>query len=495
MLSPASKVRAGFQKERLSDSVFRRMADVMPVNVMVCDLTDLKIIYLNEATRATLKKIEHVLPVKVDDLLGQSIDVFHKNPTHQRGLLADPKNLPHRARITIGGEILDLLVTAILDKDGRYVAPMLTWSLVTEQVKVETQTERLLQMLDNMPINIMMCDNDFNITYVNKTSTDTLSSLQNLLPVPASKLVGQSIDIFHKNPAHQRRLLADPTNLPHRAKIKLGPETLDLRVSALFDNGGHYSGPMLTWSVISADIKLAGDVQGLVQTITSSSQEMQATAQEQAAGAEQTNQQAAVVASASEELAASVSEISNQVTQASRIATTAVGEAGKSEESVRLLIGAAEKIGDVVEIINSIASQTNLLALNATIEAARAGDAGRGFSVVASEVKALAAQTAKATDEIKTQVVGIQSASQSTAHSIKEIAKVINEVSAISTSISGAIEEQSAATREVTRNITSVKDVAAEAGRSSATVLAVAGELAKRAGELQAQVTEYLNRA
>ena len=128
--------------------------------------------------------------------LGQTIDIFHKNPAHQRQLLPDPKNLPHRARITIGGEILDLLVTAICDQGGRYIAPMLTWSLVTEQVKAETQTERLLQMLDNMPINVMMCDNDFNIAYVNKTSVTTLTPLQKLCcPYPLASWWGNRSNI------------------------------------------------------------------------------------------------------------------------------------------------------------------------------------------------------------------------------------------------------------------------------------------------------------
>jgi methyl-accepting chemotaxis protein len=182
----------------LADRDFHSMVDDMPINVMVCELKDFRITYVNESTRRTLRKIEHVLPVKVDQLVGSSIDIFHKNPEHQRRLLSDPKNLPHRARITIGGEILDLTVTAIKDRKGQYVGPMLTWNLMTEQAKIEDQTARLLQMLDNMPINIMMCDSDFNITYVNKTSVKTLAPLQQYLPIPADQIVGKSIDIFHK---------------------------------------------------------------------------------------------------------------------------------------------------------------------------------------------------------------------------------------------------------------------------------------------------------
>lgn len=119
---------------------FRQMVEGMPVNVMLCELTEFRITYMNDATRKTLRSIEHVLPIKVDAMIGASIDVFHKNPSHQRRMLADPKNLPHRARITLGGETLDLLVTAITDSAGRYVSAMLTWSLVTAQVKTEDHT-------------------------------------------------------------------------------------------------------------------------------------------------------------------------------------------------------------------------------------------------------------------------------------------------------------------------------------------------------------------
>jgi methyl-accepting chemotaxis protein len=480
-------------KVDLHDALFRQMVELMPVNVMICELQDFRITYVNESTRNTLRKIEHVLPVKVDALVGSSIDVFHKNPSHQRRLLSDPKNLPHKARISIGGEVLDLLVTALTDRNGKYIAPMLTWSLVTEQVKGENNTARLLQMLDNMPINVMLCDLDFNVAYVNKTSLNTLRPLQSLLPVPVDKILGSSIDVFHKVPSHQRRILADPKNLPHRAKIKLGGETLDLRVSALLDPDGKYMGPMLTWNLVTGAVKLSDDVKMLVNIMASSSTEMQATAQTLAAGAEQASQQSSAVATASEQLTSSVTEISRQISEATNVVQVAVTEAQASEKLVANLTEAAAKIGNVSEVVAQIAGQTNLLALNATIEAARAGDAGKGFAVVASEVKSLANQTAKATDEISQQVKGIQESSQSTARAIREIVDVISRVSEISASISSAVEEQSAATQEVTRNISGVKQATEDTGRSSANVLAVSEDLAKRATELEDQITDFVN--
>ncbi len=473
-----------------------RLFDDMPISVMICELNDFRIIYLNESTRRNLKKIEHVLPVKVEALVGQSIDIFHKNPGHQRRLLSDPKNLPHRARITIGGETLDLTVTAMTDGRGRYTGPMLTWELATEKAKLEAETERLLQMLDEMPINIMMCDADTNITYINRTSLRTLDTVKHLLPIPPDQILGKSFDIFHKNPPHQRRIVGDPRKLPHAAKIKLGPETLDLRVSALTDKNGQYSGAMLSWSVVTANVRLADDfeknVKSLVSTLASASAEMQATATSLTSTAQYVDQRSTSAASASEELSLSVSEISRQVSEASRIASDAVEEAGKSDKLVAGLVVVSQKIGDVVALINQIAGQTNLLALNATIESARAGEAGRGFAVVASEVKALASQTAKATEDISSQIADMQAATANTATALKAITQTITTISEISTAIASAVEQQAAATKEVTTNINETTQAVSKTSRAAGSVLSASGDLATNASALEVQVDKFL---
>jgi methyl-accepting chemotaxis protein len=233
-------------------------------------------------------------------------------------------------------------------------------------------------------------------------------------------------------------------------------------------------------------------VKSLVQRVAQSAHHMETTAQSLAAAAEQTNQQSSTVSAASEELAASVTEISRQIAESSRVVGVAVNETSRSEQMVGSLVNAAQKIGEVTQIINDIASQTNLLALNATIEAARAGEAGKGFAVVASEVKSLANQTAKATEEIALQIKGIQDSSQTTAAAIREIGQVIQQVSEISTSISGAVEEQSAATKEVPANINGVSTAAQETGASSSTVLNVAQALTGQAANLEIQVDDFL---
>ena len=226
-----------------------------------------------------------------------------------------------------------------------------------------------------------------------------------------------------------------------------------------------------------------------------------------AAASEEASTNVQSVASATEEMASSVNEISRQVQESAMMANEAVDQARKTNDGVGELSKAAARIGDVVELINTIAGQTNLLALNATIEAARAGEAGRGFAVVASEVKALAEQTAKATGEIGQQISDIQAATQESVRAIQEISGTIEKLSEISSTIAAAVEEQGAATQEISRNvqqaaqgtqqvsshITDVQRGASETGSASSQVLSAAQSLAGESDRLKNQVEKFLN--
>src|SRR5712671_1465913 len=218
-----------------------------------------------------------------------------------------------------------------------------------------------------------------------------------------------------------------------------------------------------------------------------------------AAASEQASTNVQSVASATEEMAASVNEISRQVQTSGSIANEAVAQARKTNDRVGELAKAAARIGDVVELINTIAGQTNLQALNATIEAARAGEAGRGFAVVASDVKALAEQTATATGEISQQITGIQNATQESVGAIKEIGDTIDRMSEIASTIASAVEEQGAATQEISRNvqqaaqgtqqvsanITGVQRGTSETGSASSQVLSAAQTLSRDSNRLK----------
>jgi methyl-accepting chemotaxis protein len=263
-------------------------------------------------------------------------------------------------------------------------------------------------------------------------------------------------------------------------------------------------------------------VNGIVRSVAAAAAGMQTTAQSMTATASDASSRAATVgtasqtasnnvgtvAAAAEELSASVAEISRQVAQSSEIASKAVGDAERTNATVKQLSSGAEKIGEVVQLIHSIAAQTNLLALNATIEAARAGESGRGFAVVASEVKALASQTAKATEEISAQVAAMQASTSDAVLSIGGITGTIAQMSEITSNISSAIDQQGSATREIARNIQSVaagsseinahiggvSTAAAATGTAAADVLSNARELDGQSAMLRTAVDEFLTK-
>jgi len=251
----------------------------------------------------------------------------------------------------------------------------------------------------------------------------------------------------------------------------------------------------------------SNELEASATTLTSTAERTQELTTMVAAASEEASTNVQSVASATEELSSSITEISRQVQESARVASEAVGQARHTTERVSELSRAATRIGDVVELINTIAGQTNLLALNATIEAARAGEAGKGFAVVASEVKALAEQTAKATGEIGQQISGIQAATQESVGAIKDISDTIEKLSEISSTIAAAVEEQGAATQEISRNvqqaaqgthqvssnITDVQRGASETGSASSQVLSAAQMLSSDSDRLKLEVGKFLD--
>jgi methyl-accepting chemotaxis protein len=306
-----------------------------------------------------------------------------------------------------------------------------------------------------------------------------------------------AVEVFKNNMIEAERLRAEQLEIELRQAEQRKADMRDL--ANAFERA--------VGEIVETVSTAATELEASANTLTKAAERSQSLATTVAAASEEASTNVQSVSSASEELTSSVNEISRQVQESSRVANEAVDQAQKTNSRVSELSKAASRIGDVVELINTIAGQTNLLALNATIEAARAGEAGRGFAVVASEVKALAEQTAKATGEISQQISGIQAATQDSVAAIKEIGDTIGRMSEISSTIAAAVEEQGAATQEISRNIqhaatgtqqvssniTDVQHGATETGSASAQVHSAAKSLSSESNRLKLEVSKFLN--
>jgi methyl-accepting chemotaxis protein len=309
--------------------------------------------------------------------------------------------------------------------------------------------------------------------------------------------MARTVEVFKKNGIEVERLKEEQQAVEKRSAQQRRAEMIKMADS--------FEGAV--GEIIETVSSASNELEASAGTLTKTAEHAQQVTTMVAAASEEASTNVQSVASATEEMASSVNEISRQVQESARIASEAVGQARTTTERVSELSKAATRIGDVVELINTIAGQTNLLALNATIEAARAGEAGRGFAVVASEVKALAEQTAKATGEIGQQITGIQAATQDSVTAIKEISGTIERLSEISSAIAAAVEEQGAATQEISRNvqqaaqgtqqvssnITDVQRGAGETGSASSQVLSAAQSLSRDSSRLKLEVGKFLN--
>jgi methyl-accepting chemotaxis protein len=310
--------------------------------------------------------------------------------------------------------------------------------------------------------------------------------------------IAQAVETFKVNAEQKAR---------DEAEAKIGQDRVaaELRKADMVRLADAFEGAV--GEIVETVSSAATELEASANTLTATAVRSQQVATMVAAASEEASTNVQSVASASEELTSSVNEISRQVQESARVADVAVDQAQKTNGRVGELSKAAARIGDVVELINTIAGQTNLLALNATIEAARAGEAGRGFAVVASEVKALAEQTAKATGEIGLQIAGIQAATHDSVGAIKEIGDTIGRMSEISSAIAVAVEQQGAATQEISRNIqhaaqgtsqvssniTDVQRGASETGSASSQVLSAAQSLSVESNRLKLEVGKFLS--
>ena len=635
----------------LGSEQLREMLQQLPLNVMFAD-PDGIIQYMNDASLKTLKSIEHLLPVRADDIVGRSFDVFHKVPSHQRRLVADPRNFPHTANISLGSEKLKLYGVAVYG-DGKYMGVMQTWEVVTKQLEMEAAANDGAAML--LAVGASQAMIEFELDGTVRTAND---NFLRALGYTLDEIKGRSHAMFveeryRTSPEYRefwaklrrgefvasefKRIAKDGRDVwiqasynpivgadgkPYKV-VKLATDITEAKLRAAdaagqlaaigkaqavieFDmdgtirtandnflrtlgysldevRGRHHGmfvddasrssgdyrefwaklqrgeyvvqefrriakGGRDVWIQASYNpiqdlngkpfkvVKYATDITAQVvmrkrmeevlkgvannaQSLATASGELSAVSQQMSSNAEETASQAnavsaaaeqvsanvQTVASGTEEMSASIREIAKSAADAARVASSAVSVAASTNRTVAKLGDSSAEVGNVIKVITSIAQQTKLLALNATIEAARAGEAGKGFAVVANEVKELAKETAKATEDISAKIEAIQADTRGAVNAIGEIGRIISQINDLQTTIASAVEEQTATTNEMTRNvaegakgsneiarnITGVATAARDTTVGAARALEAARALSQMAVDLEALVSGF----
>jgi methyl-accepting chemotaxis protein len=441
------------------------MLDLMPINIMFCDL-NFSIQYINSKSFQTLKSIEHLIPIKAEQVIGISIDRFHKNPSHQRQMLANDKNLPYRTNIQVGDQYLDLFVTAIYN-EGKYSGIMVTWDIVTEKLNLDWTV---------LAMNKSQAVIEFNLDGSVISANENFCSL---LEYKESEIVGKHHSMFCDSKYIKTEEYKNFWSKLNSGKFDANEYPRTTKSGKIVWIQASYNPVIDSTGKIIKVTKYATDITNKKETfnnlinvlsetsnqLAAASEEFMATANQlfsnaqtssdqsikASAATEQINTGVRSVASNMEEMTASIKEITRTTNDASNMANETLKKSQETNVIINTLGASSRDIGNVIKVISSIAQQTNLLALNATIEAARAGDAGKGFAVVANEVKELAKQTAKATGDITKRIEAIQKDTSNAVSAIAEISISIDKVNGHAGNIAASVEEQAATSNEISR--------------------------------------------
>jgi methyl-accepting chemotaxis protein len=488
----------------------------LQANVFVAD-PEFTLIYANPKALETMRgfegEIRKVFGVGVDDMVGGSIHRFHRDPRRIEQLLRDPAALPHKAEFSFGAVTLETRINAIPGAGGKVLGYVVSWENVTAWQDEQARLSSILEAIQRSQAVV-----EFQMDGTILTANDNfLRLLGYTLDEVRGRHHGMFVDEGTRAGTEYREFWArlgrgEYQTGEFRRVGKGGREVwIQGSYNPILDRKGRPVKVIKYATDVTAQAKLRLDVQGVLEKVAenatglaSASTELGAVSQSMAANAEETATQANVaaaaaeqvstnvstVATATEEMGASIKEIARSANEAARVATSAVAVAERTNVTVAKLGESSAEIGNVVKVITSIAQQTNLLALNATIEAARAGEAGKGFAVVANEVKELAKQTAKATEDISRKIEAIQTDTKGAVEAIGQIGKIINQINDIQNTIASAVEEQTATTGEIGRNVAEAAKGSSEIAQNVVGVAQAARGTTEGAGDTKKAADE-----